>query len=376
MSVTLVGTNGISVLTGSNNQVLIQLDESEESFPSFTLPNANCVVSASMASEFHLSVGTLTNDRQALISRKGATSDQELTFILNDVGYDYKLINSGTGAQLFSTALHGKASVNTIFDGSNWSILSYKRLSTGRNEPNFLALGAILDVNPSLTSSMTLSSADVLLIDAIDFALTGTSHPPTFSANGLNGSAALIFSGSTGSGVNATQYLTNTDGSAAFVDFSCTISTWAEWTIFVACKADVTSPTEQSILVLADNSDLTPLIYVYATNTNYVTSVYNDSLSSSNTANLGVVDTDPHIICISANGAGKINGWFDGSHTIVDMNDVRPKTPGTLGLGAGYTTDWKGQFVGKTARVLAFPRQLTDEERTVIQAYLTDLVLS
>jgi hypothetical protein len=233
--------------------------------------------------------------------------------------------------------------------------------------------GCIFDLNPINAYSTNLSGTYVetmrnsAVVQMKNTLLTGSSHRPTLSASKLS------FVGSTTSADAATQFLINsgtlpTEWSDTF---TCSSQEWKEWTIFVDCQATATPSVTQTIVVLGKPSGGSlGQIALYTTTTTFGLAVYTDV--SSDAYVFGTLDTNRHVFEFSSDGAGHLNGWFDGGQVITNAVNFRPQTISKLIVGAGFggplpPTD---QYNGKITRVLFFPRNMNTIERQAIRTYL------
>lgn len=353
----------------------------------YNLPSASFTVSASFASEFYLDNQTLTTASKATISTAGASSKQQLTFWLNNVDYPYTLIDGYSTSSIFSSSVGVPAKVDVGFDGTQWSLSSFKRLALDSEpiiaqDPAFAGLGLVLDIDPTkfytlhLTSSLTGSS--IQSIDSVNptgLTLLGSSHAPTWDRSGWNaGVPALMLTGSATPADLAIQWLYNGHNHNSVYDaLACTASTWAAWTIFVVFKLNQIE-TEMSFVNFTSLLEQYPNILLYTDNTNFRVAVYNDSLGSSDSTAIGNVDLNKHVMDVSADGAGGVSGSIDGG-TVFNCSDVRPKTVGGMSIGTAWlTTPNKpvDQLNGKIARILVFNQNLSSSDRTRVRQLLAN----
>lgn len=238
-----------------------------------------------------------------------------------------------------------------------------------------------LDLNPN-TSEFILDSQNIKL--AI-FDLVGAGHEPNLEIDGwLPGIDALVFSGSTNYLDEATQYLLSQNNDIIESTFSCTNSTWAEWSIFIVVQLAIVPSVESAILSLnqrepstfpgtGNSADNAPLVFITSTiGGNFGASVFSDNLASGVSLVLGTADLAPHIIELNADGLGNINAWFDGI-VITPIADNRPKTVSQLQIGAISYTDPRfvlEQLNGSLARLI-ITDVLSSENRTKLRISLS-----
>lgn len=247
----------------------------------------------------------------------------------------------------------------------------------------------IIDIDPSKSSSLVLSGSSLDLIrniDALQNALVGAGHAPAFDASGwLPNVPDLSFSGSTTYTDLATQYLFDERGDVYDQLFGCTNSTWTPWTMFVVCQLTFLPAVETAILTISQAqptsypgpsaANIYPLVFFGCRPTHFFFDVWQDNLGTSNGVSIGAADLNAHILEASADGAGNIDTWFDGSAQS-PIGDERPKTPGSLTLGATWYTTPRfvlEQLNGSVARVIVFDENISTGERLKVRNQLASL---
>lgn len=241
----------------------------------------------------------------------------------------------------------------------------------------------VVDLDPAKRLTLTLSGTNVEAIqNAVDpkNLIVGAGHAPALES-WLPDVSGLTFMGSTTYTDLATQYLFDENDLYDRV-FSCGVSTWAEWTVFVVGQTNVVPAVESTFFVMSQRqpsawpgsgipADIPPLISIVAGPTNFVASVFNNNLSSGAPIVLGAVDTTAHVFELSANGAGGIDAFIDGVHT--SGTDYRPKSINNMTLGALWYLDPRfvlEQLNGSIARVFIFDKNLSTSERLRVRTQL------
>lgn len=322
-----------------------------------------------MASDFYLRFRKLTNSTNFTLANSGASRKQILSFWIADQDFECKIIDSGSNVEVFSN-LTGSALVDVQFDGSNWELFGFKKLFS--EIPDFESMGLVYDMNPLKASSLVLSgiyvvsASNSLLGSSIADVLDGSDHAPT-TTNGT-----VVFSGET-IFTPADQYLVKLSPTDLSSIFSCS-GAFSEWTIFVVSQLS-SYGSERSIVSLTSIGG-EPSFFLYSNSTSLGMGVYSDYLAASNGASLGSPDLNTHVMCITANTSGKINGWLDDDHSIVDLDDVEPKTITSFSIGSVFTSSqWREPLAGVVYRVMIFSRELTESERESVQDFLSSYYL-
>lgn len=218
----------------------------------------------------------------------------------------------------------------------------------------------------STDSTLQISGSNVKHVNN----LIGCGHEPSIKG--------FIFSGSSYYLDTPKQYLREENESLYGNIFSCDSSSWKPWSIFLVVKPNKIPNVESGILSLVtqqptqfNGTGNRLLVFVYMTSTQFKSAIYSDGYVTSNGNVLGTVDTNTHVIEISANGSGTINTCFDG--VTGSYSDVHPKTAAGLILGAAaYDSFLIEQYNGEIKKVLIYDQNLTNEEREQIRSNLNE----
>lgn len=237
----------------------------------------------------------------------------------------------------------------------------------------------VFDIDPSnMQGDVVLSGSNVHAIAD----LSGIGHAPTLNNDWALGIKQLVFTGSSLFTSGATQFLFSENYAGAQA-FACLSGSFAAWTMFIVCQLEQIPAVETAIMTVSQagptafpgteaTADISAVLFVYANASNFSFAAYADNAGASTGTNLGPVDTNAHVLEISADGAGMIHTCLDGilSSSCVD---VTPKTPRCMTVGA----TWYGnprfaleQLNGKLARVLVFDRNLPVSERSKVRNLL------
>jgi hypothetical protein len=244
----------------------------------------------------------------------------------------------------------------------------------------------VIDINPADANSLVLSGSSIELIknSLVPYnSLVGAGHSPLNVEDGwVRDEPALVISGSSYYLDGATQYLFDERSDVYGPLFGCTGSDWATWTMFIVMQQSQIAAVETILFNVgqvipttfpgAGAAEMYPLFSVYSNAASFGYAIWSDTFGSSNGAVLGSVDTDAHVIEISADGAGNVQGWLDGA-TSGSIADVRPKTPGSMTVGGGWYTSppyVNEQFNGNVARIFIFNENLSSSERKKVRTYL------
>lgn len=244
----------------------------------------------------------------------------------------------------------------------------------------------IIDVDPSKKEFVVLSgSATELVLNTLSphNKLSGLNHSPMYIEDGwLPNVPSLVFSGSLAYNDLAQQYLFDASQDVYGSVFSCTSGDWADYTVFVVAQFGNIPAVEMALLLLTQQQPstwpgsapgLNPKIFLYGNNTDFLFTIYDDTLGSSNLISLGSIDLNPHVFQLSADGLGNISGSIDGGVPNVSF-DVRPKTVSALTLGAAHYPSFPlEQFNGSIARILMFDKNLSDIDAKKINNQLKSL---
>lgn len=237
----------------------------------------------------------------------------------------------------------------------------------------------VFDIDPSnARGDIVLSGSNVHAIAD----LSGIGHSPTLSNDWALGIKQLVFTGSSLFTSGATQFLFS-ENYAGTQAFACLSGSFAAWTMFVVCQLEQVPAVETSIMTVSQagpsafpgteaTADISAVLFVYASATNFGVAAYADDAAASSGTNLGPVDTNAHVLEISADGSGMIQTCLDGILSS-SCADVTPKTPRCMTVGA----TWYGnprfvleQLNGKIARVLVFDQNLPSAERSKVRNLL------
>ncbi len=243
----------------------------------------------------------------------------------------------------------------------------------------------VLDLNPNSGEALVLSGSSIDLVRNVVApfnGVVGVGHAPQFELNGwLPNVNSLTLSGPTTHTDRALQFLIDEESSLYDDVFSCTASTWAEWTVFVVGQLDLVPTVECTIFDVSQQLPASwpgssPVrqanVLLYASATDFGLAVYADSSGPSNGIVLGSVDTGAHIFEATADGLGGFDGGLDG--VLNGSTDVRPKTCGAMTLGSSFFACFPvEQMNGKFARVLIFDTKLSTNERNKVRNQLAAL---
>lgn len=248
----------------------------------------------------------------------------------------------------------------------------------------------VIDIDPSKSTVVTewfdATSVDLLNNAAPDRqSFVGSGHQPLLIEDGwLPNVPALVFNGSTAYQDLAERYLTGEHDQLFDDVFGCTVSTWKAWTVFVVVRLDQVPAVEAGILNVNQKRPgsypgtggvFFPLVLFYADGADFLASVFSDGVASNGVVTLGAVDLAPHVLEFTADGAGNVLGWFDGA-PVTGASDVRPKSPGSMTLGAAWAYDAQypmEQLNGRIARVLVFDEDLSTADRNTVRNQLKAL---
>jgi hypothetical protein len=247
---------GLKTTIGTNGQLMLACSDVR----GFTLPNANIVVSSSMGTDFVLSSSTMTSNCTAsLVPTK--LQNTRLSFWLDDIERFYTIRNEGSvPCELFkSWAYTGRCKVDVKYVENDWKLDSVRVLEEGIE----LVSGSypsdcILDIDPNVSSSYTLSGSTVVSLfnrrNANEEFVPYTVNPwdpllgPTLEVNGWS------------SGTNCLQF--SGDSQKLFCLESPTAralsGTFVPYTIYAVAQYTNTSSTptrNEAIIGFAGNSD-------------------------------------------------------------------------------------------------------------------------
>jgi len=82
-----------------------------------------------MGTDFYLNSGTLANSSVITISPNDAIKSQQLSIWVNDVQYPIEILNGENSESLFETRVNAPVKLDIQFDGTDWSLTSFKNLA-------------------------------------------------------------------------------------------------------------------------------------------------------------------------------------------------------------------------------------------------------
>jgi len=237
--------------------------------------------------------------------------------------------------------------------------------------------GCIWDFNPENTSSLSLSSSDVLFIGnsaGEETYFTGSGHEPTLETTfGGNSVKSIKFEGPKDAN-EAEQWLDNFEFPSLFETLSNPSGSFKEWSMFVVLKLNDTPSSEAGIFDFNLNTTTAFYqMYLYNDESDFVLAINNESHMISSSSIIAHIDLNKHMIEISSNGSGTLTAYFDEQFSW-NMDDISPRNIGGLSICANPVPGpHTGQNNAQVARILVFNHDLTTQERTLVRESLHDL---
>ena len=262
---------------------------------------------------------------------------------------------------------------------------------SGSYAPTFEELGLFIDLNPAVTSSLSLSGNNInsvtsCAVSTPTFTMDGTGHAPTYNTSSWGGGIPTFQFVDTNPSYDsyadtATSYfkvLNNTDLASVV---NATTSSWTDMTLVTVFKQTTTSSKGQNIFGMQDAAYLNNYRFYYddSSPTGFIFELINDTASVSSYVTTPLLDrnTNKHLALITIS-SGSAMLYMNNVAVTGSLVDVHPKTVSEFSIGASYNQPLYGNYYGNQmdgliARFMIFDRALTNTELEYVTDRLNDL---